>query len=28
MFFEIMTVIGWTILVRNEFKEQQKIALR
>jgi cytochrome oxidase assembly protein ShyY1 len=27
MFFEIMTVIGWTILVRNEFKEQQKIAL-
>ena len=28
MFFEIMTVIGWSILVRNEFKEQQKIALR
>ncbi len=28
MFFEIMTVIGWTILVRNEFKEQKKVALR
>jgi len=28
LFFEIMTVIGWSILVRNEFKEQQKIALR
>ena len=28
MFFEIMTVIGWSILVRNEFKEQQKKALR
>lgn len=28
MFFEIMTVIGWTILVRNEFKDQQKAALR
>ena len=28
MFFEIMTLIGWTILVRNEFKEQQKAALR
>jgi cytochrome oxidase assembly protein ShyY1 len=28
MFFEIMTVIGWIILVRNELKEQRKIALR
>lgn len=28
MFFEIMTVIGWIILVRNELKEQRKVALR
>ena len=28
MFFEIMTVIGWVILVRNEVKEQRKVALR
>lgn len=25
LFFEIMTVIGWVILVRNEVKEQRKI---
>jgi cytochrome oxidase assembly protein ShyY1 len=24
IFFEIMTVIGWIILVRNEVKEQRK----
>jgi cytochrome oxidase assembly protein ShyY1 len=28
MFFEIMTVIGWTILVRNEYIERKKISLR
>jgi cytochrome oxidase assembly protein ShyY1 len=28
LFFEIMTVIAWIILVRNEVKEQQKVALR
>ncbi|MEY3607103.1 MAG: hypothetical protein RL289_1283 [Actinomycetota bacterium] len=28
MFFEIMTVIGWVILVRNEVKEQRKATLR
>jgi len=28
MFFEIMTVIGWSVLVRNEFKEQRKLLLR
>ena len=28
MFFEIMTVIAWIILVRNEVKEQKIIALR
>ena len=27
MFFEIMTVIGWIILVRNELKEQRKVSL-
>jgi cytochrome oxidase assembly protein ShyY1 len=27
MFFEIMTIIGWVILVRNEVKEQRKITL-
>jgi cytochrome oxidase assembly protein ShyY1 len=27
IFFEIMTVIGWIILVRNEVKEQRKIAV-
>jgi cytochrome oxidase assembly protein ShyY1 len=27
LFFEIMTVIGWIILVRNELKEQRKISL-
>lgn len=27
-FFEIMTVIAWIILVRNEVREQQKVALR
>lgn len=27
MFFEIMTVIGWVILGRNELKEQQKAVL-
>ena len=27
IFFEIMTVIGWIILVRNEVKEQQKAAV-
>ena len=25
LFFEIMTVIGWGILVRNELKEQRKV---
>jgi cytochrome oxidase assembly protein ShyY1 len=28
MFFEIMTVIGWSVLVRNEYLDQKKIALR
>lgn len=28
MFFEIMTVIGWGVLVRNEYLDQKKIALR
>jgi cytochrome oxidase assembly protein ShyY1 len=28
MFFEIMTVIGWIVLVRNEYLERKKIALR
>jgi cytochrome oxidase assembly protein ShyY1 len=28
MFFELMTVIAWIILVRNEVKEQKIIALR
>lgn len=28
MFFEIMTVIGWIVLVRNEYKDQRKISLR
>ena len=27
MFFEIMTVIGWGVLVRNEYLDQKKIAL-
>jgi cytochrome oxidase assembly protein ShyY1 len=27
IFFEIMTVIGWVILVRNEVKEQRKAAV-
>ena len=27
LFFEIMTVIGWIILVRNELKEQRKVTL-
>jgi cytochrome oxidase assembly protein ShyY1 len=27
IFFEIMTVIGWIILVRNEVKEQRKTAV-
>lgn len=27
MFFEIMTIIGWVILVRNEVKEQRKAIL-
>lgn len=27
MFFEIMTIIGWVILVRNEVMEQRKITL-
>jgi cytochrome oxidase assembly protein ShyY1 len=27
LFFEIMTVIGWIILVRNELKEQRKVNL-
>jgi cytochrome oxidase assembly protein ShyY1 len=28
LFFEIMTVIAWIILVRNELKEQKKVSLR
>jgi len=28
LFFEIMTVIAWIILVRNEVKEQKIVALR